>query len=320
MGQAHHVNRPSWRGVLLRELIALGVRTAGGDILAVGKKYGKTVRKDWHPPRGYELDRILLPENVYAEYLMPRAGGRRDAAILHIHGGGYTLGYLPVFQRRTSKLSRAGGDVPVLSLDYRVAPEHRYPAALDDAVKAVAWLKQEKGIAPESVIAIGESAGAGLALALAMRLRDSGLGSLRALVLMSPWTDLTCRGESFASRYRLDPLFGRIMPLPSDEKRTLTGKVYAGEHDLTDPYLSPVYGDFANLPPMLIHVGEYEMLYDDAAALYKKASQAGLPVQFKIWPGMFHAFQLADGLIPEARAAWREIGDFMKSNLSGISQ
>lgn len=300
-------------------MIALGVRATGGDILAVGKKYQKTIRKNWNPPSGYELERILLPEHVYAEYLMPCSCARRDVAILHIHGGGYMLGYLPVFQRRTPKLAQAGGGVPVLSLDYRVAPEHRYPAALDDAVKAIAWLKREKGIAPESVIAIGESAGAGLALALAMRLRDGGLGRLRALVLMSPWTDLTCGGDSFASRYRLDPLFGRIMPLPSDEKRMLTGTIYAGEHDLTDPYLSPVYGDFANLPPLLIHVGEYEMLFDDAAALYKKASQAGLPVQFKIWPGMFHAFQLADGLIPEARIAWREIGDFMKNSLAGIT-
>ena len=152
-------------------------------------------------------------------------------------------------------------------------------------------------------VAIGESAGAGLTLALSIRLRDEGLGSLRAMVLMSPWTDLTCHGDSYSSRYFMDPLFGRILPPPEYAMRTARGQVYAGDHDLTDPYLSPIFGDFAGLPPMLIHVGEYEMLYDDAVTVYEKATTAGVAAEIKIWPGMFHAFQLADALIPEARTA-----------------
>lgn len=308
--------RPSLRGVLLREMIAAGVKATGDNIIAAGRKYGHLAFKNWHPPRGYQLDNIGLPGQANADYLMPDNCSRKDIVILQLHGGGYTMGYLPLFKRRSIKLSREGGNVPVLSVDYRIAPEHQYPAALDDAFQAVEWLKNVKGIPPENVLAIGESAGAGLALALAMRLRDQGLGSLRALVMMSPWTDLTCEGPSYADRYHLDPMFGRKLPLPTDNMRSLLGTTYAGSHDLKDPYVSPSFGVFAGLPPMLIHVGEYEMLYDDAATIYKKAVAAGVKAQIKVWPGMFHAFQLADALIPEARAAWRDIGRFMRHQLS----
>lgn len=303
----------SLRGTLLREFIAAGVRATGSDILAVGKKYEKITRAKWHPPKGWTLEKADLPE-TRAWFLLPKDCNRRDVAILHLHGGGYTLGFLPVFRHFAMKLGRLGGDVPVFSLDYRVAPEHPYPAALDDACHAVEWLAKEKGIPIESVIAVGESCGAGLALALAMRLRDQGKGALKALVLMSPWADITCHGDSYAQRYHLDPLFGRKMPLPDDSKRTEIGKKYAGDMDLKDPYLSPAFGDFNAMPPMLIHVGEYEMLYDDAAVVYEKAAKAGLNVRFKVWPGMFHVFQLADGLIPESRAAWREIGRYIREH------
>lgn len=306
--------RASLRGILLRELIALGVKAAGGDIIALGKK--QTPSYAWHPPKGWQFEKISLPDGAGAQFLIPKNCSRKDVAVLQLHGGAYTIGFLPIFQRRSGKLAILAGKVPVLSVDYRVAPEHTYPAALDDAVQALDWLKREKGIPPESVIAIGESAGAGLSLALAMRLRDSNIGSLRALVLMSPWTDLTCKGDSYAIRYLMDPMFGRKFPLPSDYMRTSTGELYAGRTSLTDPYVSPVFGNFNHLPPMLIHVGEYEMLYDDASAVYEKAAAAGVKAEFKVWPGMFHAFHLADALIPEARTAWREIGVFMRNHFA----
>ncbi len=305
----------SLRGTLLREVIAVGVRATGSDILAVGKKYEKMTRAKWQAPRGWMFEEVSLPQ-TRAWYLLPKECQRQDIAIMHLHGGGYTLGFLPLFKHFAMKLGRLGGDVPVLSLDYRVAPEHPYPAALDDACHAIEWLAKEKGIKPESVVVAGESCGAGLALALAMRLRDEGMGALKALVLMSPWSDITCHGDSYAKRYHLDPLFGRKMPLPDDSKRTEIGKKYAGDHDLKDPYMSPAFGDFTGLPPMLIHVGEYEMLYDDSKAVYNKATEAGLPVQLTVWPGMFHVFQLADGLIPESRAAWREIGRFIRKSFA----
>lgn len=304
--------RPSMRGVLLREWIALGVKITGGDIIAFGKKYGDRAPSNWQPPSGWEFEKISLPGGAFAQYLVPENCTRRDTAILQLHGGGYTIGFLPVFQRRSDKLCTLGGNVPVFSLDYRVAPEHPYPAALDDAVEAIEWLRREKGVAPESLAAIGESAGAGLILALSMRMRDEGIGALRAMVLMSPWADLTCRGDSYARRYHMDPMFGRKMPPPTDAMRTSVSQVYSGDYDLTDPYISPAFGNFSDLPPMLIHVGEYEMLYDDAVTCYKKATAAGVKAELKVWPGMFHAFQLADAMIPEARAAWREIGEFMR--------
>jgi monoterpene epsilon-lactone hydrolase len=163
---------------------------------------------------------------------------------------------------------------------------------------------------------IGESAGAGLALALAMRMRDSGISTPRALVLMSPWVDLTCQGESYAKRYLMDPMFGRKMPPPDAEDRTAIGLIYAGGHDLKHPYLSPIFGDFTGLPPMLIHVGEFEMLHDDAVIVYEKAIAAGSKAELKVWAGMFHAFQIADSLIPEARQAWHEIEVFVRYHMA----
>lgn len=305
--QAH----PSRRGIWMRELIATVIRTAGNDLVAVGKKRSRKSLVDRRSPQGYQLEKVNLPDHASAEYLIPLKGTRQDIAILQLHGGAYTIGYLPIFRRRAARLSRLGGLVPVLSLDYRIAPENPYPAALDDAVHAIEWLGQEKGITPESVIVVGESAGAGLGLALAMRLRDEGAGHLKALVLMSPWTDLTCQGASYRERYQLDPVFGRKMPPPDDADRLSRSEAYANGHDPRDPYISPAFGDFSAMPPMLIHVGEYEMLLDDAAVVAEKARAAGVPVEFKVWPGMFHAFQLADALIPEARLSMQEIGAFI---------
>jgi len=307
---AHH---PSLRGVLLRELIAAGVRLTGGDIISFAKRYIKVSNADWRPRRGWKIEKISLPDGACASYLVPKGCTRRNVAILHLHGGGYTLGFLPIFKRFAFKLGKIGGKVPVLSLDYRIAPEHQYPAALEDAMNALEWLWQYKGILTESVIAVGESCGAGMALALSMRLRDSGVGRLRALVLMSPWTDLTCSGESYAGRYDLDPYFGRTLPVPDDEYRTEIGKIYGGGNDLSHPYMSPAFGDFSSLPPMLIHAGENEMLYDDAAIVKQKAVERGVAVEMHVWPGMFHVFQLADGFVPEARKAWKEIGAFIRS-------
>jgi len=249
--------------------------------------------------------------------MVPKDCTHPDRAILYLHGGGYTLGYFPIFQERTDKLAVLGGSVPVFSLDYRVAPEHPYPAALEDARHSVEWLQREKGTPPGSIIAIGESAGAGLSLALSMWMRDNRAGTLRALVLMSPWADLTCSGDSYAGRYHMDPMFGRKMPPPAEGMRTYVSQAYASEQNLENPYVSPVFGDFTGLPPMLVHVGEYEMLYDDAVTVYKKASAAGTPVELKVWRGMFHAFQLADFFIPEARTAWREIGEYMRRIFGG---
>lgn len=299
----------------MRELIALGVRLTGGDIIKFARRYVKVSNKAWIPPRSWNMEKIALTNGGHASYLVPKTCTRRDVAILHLHGGGYTLGFISVFRRYAIKLARLGGKIPVLSLDYRVAPEHPYPAALEDAMDAVQWLRQEKGVRPESIIVAGESCGAGMALALAMHLRDDGLGCPRALVLMSPWTDLTCGSDSYASRYHMDPFFGRKLPMPDNEYRTAVGKIYGGSNDLTQPYLSPAFGDFSSLPPMLVHVGEYEMLFDDSAVVCQKAKAAGVAVEFHVWPGMFHVFQLADGLIPEARDAWREIGEYMRHNL-----
>jgi len=315
MKQVTPQGKPSWQGVFVRELIGFAIKVAGKDIIAIGRKLGRKPHASWRPPRDFTVESVKLPTSAHADFVVPRNGATRPCAILQLHGGAYTIGYLPVFRRRSIQLARLCDRMPVLSLDYRILPDHPYPAALDDAMSAIEWLRQEKGIQPESVVVVGESAGGNLGLALAMRLRDENRGQLRAMVLMSPWTDLACLGGSYLERYPLDPLFGRKKPMPDESHRSDRGRQYANGHDLTEPYLSPLYGDFTGLPPMLIQVGEYEMLYDDAAIVAEKAGAAGLPVEFKVWSGMFHAFQMADILIPEARMAMAEIGDFLRRHL-----
>lgn len=153
----------SVRGILMRKMIAFGVKKAGGDILAFAKQREAGVSaasapaRDYQPPHGWQLEQIALPSGGRTRYLVPPHAARLDAAILQVHGGGYMLGFSTIFQRLTPKLARRGGNVPVLALDYRLAPEHPYPAALNDACEAMDWLAANKGIQPASVLAIGES-------------------------------------------------------------------------------------------------------------------------------------------------------------------
>jgi acetyl esterase/lipase len=304
--------RCSWQGALVRRLIALTVRLLGGDVLAIGRKRVRRPDPRWRPPASFRLERVALPGPAMAEYLLPPDCRRPDICIMQIHGGGYVIPYNTVHQRRSLRLARLAGSLPVLSLDYRVAPEHPYPAALEDGLAALAWLQREQGLSPQSVIAIGDSAGGGLALALAQALRDRGLGQFRALVLLSPWTDLTCRNESHSSRARFDPFFRRTSGKTNQARAWQASQFYAGTRDLTEPCLSPIFGDFTGLPPMLIHVGECEVLYDDAVNTAAKAREAGVSAQLTVWPGLFHVFHLADALIPEARRAWQEIDRFLQ--------
>jgi epsilon-lactone hydrolase len=315
----------SFLGRIVSKILALFIKLAGGNIIAVAKKRADRRHNQWNhiwnPPKGFRLEQIKLPNDVFAEYLVP---GRDDGssqpgcAVLYLHGGGYIIPYQGAFRRILVKLARLSG-MPVLAVDYRVAPENVYPAALDDAAAAVEWLRSVKGFPASSLIVSGESAGGGLALALAMRLRDEGKGSLRGLVLLSPWTNLTCGAGSYTSRFDQDPIFGHKRVRPVDGNVSAAGSTYAGGYDLKDPYISPAFGDFTALPPMLVHVGECEMLYDDAVAVYDKAKAAGLEIQFKSWPGMFHVFQMADGLVPEAAASWREIGLFVRKLIQPTS-
>lgn len=205
--------------------------------------------------------------------------------VLQLHGGGYIGKMKNAYRDFAVLYARMPGERAVLSVDYRVAPEDPYPAALEDAYAAYQWLL-EMGCRGSQIIVAGDSAGGGLALALCLYLKDKGEPLPKKLVLMSPWTDLAATGDSYETNFEKDPLFGNTTD------SMIYSNAYYGEKDPKTPYISPLYGNYEGFPPMLFQVGGSEMLLSDSARAAKKAKAAGCEVQLTIYDEMFHVFQL----------------------------
>ncbi len=208
---------------------------------------------------------------------------RRRRFILYCHGGGYTSGGLGFSKVLASKLTRATG-MDTLAFDYRLAPEHPYPAAVEDALTAWGHL-ESLGIAPGDIVLAGDSAGGNLALVLCLKLREAGRGLPGALLLMSPWTDMTASGESLRGRAGIDPVL-------TPEYMYAVREAYAGGLDPSDCLLSPLFADFAGFPPALIQVGTHEILYSDAERLAERMLAAGADCRLEVWENMWHDFQM----------------------------
>ena len=208
---------------------------------------------------------------------------RRRRVILYCHGGGYTSGGLGFSKVLASKLTRATG-MDTLAFDYRLAPEHPYPAAVEDALTAWGHL-ESLGIAPGDIVLAGDSAGGNLALVLCLKLREAGRGLPGALLLMSPWTDMTASGESLRGRAGIDPVL-------TPEYMYAVREAYAGGLDPSDCLLSPLFADFAGFPPALIQVGTHEILYSDAERLAERMLAAGADCRLEVWENMWHDFQM----------------------------
>ena len=193
----------------------------------------------------------------------------------------------------------------VLTPDYRVAPEHPFPAALEDAIASYQWLL-DAGYFGEQIILAGDSAGGGLAMALCMYLKDHNKPMPRGIVAMSPWTDLTASGESYETNFTKDVLFGNT------RESLIYVNDYAIGQNKTDPYISPLFGSFQGFPPMLIQVGSTEMLLSDSVEVAAKAREQGVKVRLSIYEGMFHVFQMCYQNIPESKKAWAEVGKFIE--------
>lgn len=240
---------------------------------------------------------------VPARCLAP-ADARPDRAVLYLHGGAYVIGGPGSHGKLAAHIGRAARCRAYL-VDYRLAPEHPFPAALDDALSAYRWLLAQRPAA--RIVLAGDSAGGGLALAAAMSIRDAGLPAPAALVLISPWTDLTLGGESHRTRAARDPML-RAAWLADCAAR------YAGGRPLTEPLLSPAFGQLAGLPPALIQVGSEEILLSDAEQLAHGATQVGGRVSLSRYEGLWHDFQVHAGLLDESDRALREIGDFVAAH------
>jgi acetyl esterase/lipase len=243
---------------------------------------------------------------VPSEWVRPAVVVAPDACVLYLHGGGYVIGSCNTHRPLASHLGARAG-LPVLVIDYRLAPEHPYPAAVDDALTAYDWLLA-RGFDPARVVVAGDSAGGGLTLATLLALRARGRPMPALGVAISPWVDLTLSGDSMDSMGDRDPLITR----PGLQRMA---DWYVGSADAADPIVSPLFGDPGGLPPLLIHAGEVEALRDDAVRFAARAAAAGVDVTLEVWPEMIHVWHVLGPGVPEAEAAVTRIAEFIAARL-----
>ncbi len=241
---------------------------------------------------------------VRAEWIST-PGASRERVVLYLHGGGYVLGSINSHRDMIVRLS-AACRARVLALDYRLAPEHPHPAAVEDATAAYRWLLAQ-GIDPKRVVVAGDSAGGGLTVATLVALRDGGEALPAAGVCLSPWVDLEGSGESMTTRAHLDPMV-------TCEMIQMMGQIYLGGKDPRTPLAAPLHADLTGLPPMLIQVGTAETLYDDATRLAERARAAGVTVTLEPWDEMIHVWQIFARELPEGQAAIERIGEFVREH------
>jgi epsilon-lactone hydrolase len=285
----------------LRKSPAFGA--VGSEFDLDGLRQGMGTRQE---PANGEVTCIRLQiDGIPCEWVVA-PGADPDLRLLYLHGGGYVSGsggnYLPL----AADIS-AAAQCAVLLPDYRLAPEHRFPAAIEDCIRAHEWMITSGPLGPASAkgtFIAGDSAGGGLTLATLLALRDRCLQLPIAAMPLSACTDLTLASESIQSEE--DPICSaRSMPVFAE--------LYLGETDRRNPLASPIFGDYTGIPPLLIQVGEHEMLRDDSVRVAAKARADGVDVELEVWPGMVHVFQIRG--LPESREAIEHIAGFMRSFL-----
>jgi epsilon-lactone hydrolase len=254
-------------------------------------------------PKGITVHEQFI-EGMKCEWLIPK-DSNTGKVILYVHGGGYVSGSCSDHRGFVSKFAKHTG-VQNLIYEYSLAPEHSFPAALDDSVKIYKWLLSS-GFESDNIIIAGESAGGGLCLATLLALKEQNIPMPVAGVAISPWTDLTCSGESYKTKNKLSPA-----PLNS---WTIFSKYYAGDNKAENPLISPLFGDLKGLPPIFINAGEDDELFDDGEKFYLKSKEAGVDIQFRAGKGMLHCYPLLAPMFREATEAMTEIVDFVKRHL-----
>jgi len=246
----------------------------------------------------------LSAGGVDAEWITA-PGAAADRAVLYLHGGGYVMGSINTHRDLIGRLSRAA-QARVLALNYRLAPEHPFPAAVEDAVAGYRFLL-DGGLKPARMAMAGDSAGGGLTLATLVAARDAGVRLPAAAVCLSPWVDFEGLGESMKTRAHVDPI-------ASAEGTRLLAQAYLAGKDLRTPLAAPLYADLKGLPPLLIQVGDHETLLDDSNRVAARARAAGVKVTLEVWPEMIHVWQLFASFLPEAQEAIEVIGKFIREH------
>ncbi len=276
---------------------AAAYRTARENLEKFGRKF--------KAPKEISVEKTEIA-GVPVEWAVPPAA-EKDRITLFLHGGGYCIGSAAAYRPFTVGLAGKSG-VPVLSVEYRLAPENPFPAALHD-VTAVYREMIDSGTDPRNILFLGDSAGGGLCVAAAMYFREHQIPLPGAIALLSPWMDLTMTTDSCIRNAALDPI-------NSVEFDRLCAKAYAGETHLEHYLISPVYGDYENLPPLFIHGATEDVYSDDSVKTAERARAAGVDVTYKLWNGMFHDFMIFYRNTPEGKRSIQELVCFVREKLS----
>lgn len=301
----------SYRARLVRLVTSAWFRSLNAERANV-----KTMRTAWHSLAGFlwtasgvDVARTTVA-GMTAEWMVP--GDAADGkAMLYMHGGAYVFGDCTTHRQLVSYVARACG-VRALLFEYRLAPEHRFPAAIEDSLAAYRALL-DLGYGPEDIVLAGDSAGGGLVMASLLSLRDAGETLPAGAVVLSPWLDLTASGESMTSRAGRDPWFSpRDIPI--------VAAYYCDEADYTHPLVSPVYADVSGLPPVYIQTGDDEILLSDSTRIAASLERAGCAATLDVWPRMWHVFQAFVHQMPESRAAIEKFAPFVRGRLGIASE
>jgi len=274
------------------------------NVHTLNQRWHKLARLLW-TARDVKIERAEV-HGLGAEWLLPK-GAPEDKLLLYLHGGAYVMGGCATHRQFVSYLARASG-VRALLPEYRLAPEHPFPAAVDDAVGLYRALLAD-GYAAADIVIAGDSAGGGLTMATLLSLRDAGDPLPAAACLLSPWLDLVGTGETMNTNAHRDPWFK-----PEDMRSVAS--YYCEEDQLRNPLVSPVYGDLSGLPPVYIQVGADEILLSDSTRAAEKIKAAGGGIDIEVWPGMWHVFQMFVCQMPESRAAIATLGEYIGNVLA----
>ncbi|HMU98000.1 MAG TPA: alpha/beta hydrolase [Chitinophagales bacterium] len=290
----------------VQSLVAQGIIRAFREVLFIHKTETNTHRINFERvsniikfPRFVKMEETTYLGLDIAWFIPKKLDKKR--IVLYLHGGGYCVGSYHSHRALIARIARET-QYKTIAINYRMAPENPFPAAVEDAV---AIYKQLLADGYQEIIVSGDSAGGGLSLVLTYQIKKLGLQLPKGLILLSPWTDLTMSGESIQTKVQDDAL---IAPNLIE----LFANKYIGEDSATNPLISPLFLEFENFPPTLIQVGSFEVLLDDSTRLAKKMHDAGVQVDFEIYEKQMHVFQFLAGIVPEANRAIEKMGKFTK--------
>lgn len=291
--------------VIKKLLRRIKTRTDYNNIEYARRGFEKVVSR-WNTHlKGFTYEQFHIG-SMKCEWITPE-NADTSKVLLFFHGGGYATGSINTHRALVSKLAEYAG-IKALVIDYRLAPENKYPAPIEDAATAHQWLMQN-GFSNSQICFGGDSAGGGITIGTLLYLRDNNIPLPKCAITLSPWLDLTGSGDSFKTKHDEDPMLVAA-GLP------VWGKNYAGDADLKSPYASPIFHSLKNLPPVYIQVGEEEILLDDSIRFEKKAKEDGVNVRLEIYPKKFHVFNAFWRILPKAREANKKLGAFLKEQLT----